>query len=307
MEEGRGRDRGRPLRKPAWLKRAIPAGATYQGVRNLLRRGGLHTVCEEALCPNQGECFSRGTATFLILGDRCTRDCRFCSVGHGPSGPPDPEEPGRVAEAVREMGLKYVVITSVTRDDLEDGGGALFARTIEEIRGRSPETLVEVLIPDFQGDADSLRTVLRARPDVLNHNLETVARLYPSVRPGADYRRSLELLARAVAWEPGVPTKSGIMLGLGETPGEIETTLRDLRRTGLHLLTLGQYLQPTRRHLPVERFVPPGEFEAWRRAALALGFAEVASGPFVRSSYRAEGLYAAASLHEAAGSRGARR
>ncbi len=259
----------------------------------MLRKGGLHTVCEEALCPNQGECFSRGTATFLILGDRCTRDCRFCSVAHGPEGPPDPGEPLRVAEAVREMGLRYVVITSVTRDDLEDGGADLFARTIEEIRRGGAGTLVEVLIPDFQGDGRALARVLEARPDVLNHNLETVPRLYPSVRPGALYRRSLELLERAGKWHPAIRTKSGLMLGLGESREEIEGTLRNLRAAGCSLLTLGQYLQPSRKHLPVHRFVPPEEFESWRETALHLGFSEVASGPFVRSSYRAEAFFRA--------------
>ena len=291
MKPGQGQGKGRPLRKPAWLKRRIPAGASSRKVPDLLRKGGLHTVCEEALCPNLGECFSRGTATFLILGDRCTRDCRFCSVAQGPSGPPDSEEPARVAEAVREMGLRYVVITSVTRDDLSDGGAGLFARTIREIRERNPETLVEVLIPDFQGDEHALHEVLEARPDVLNHNLETVPRLYPSVRPEAVYRRSLELLERVEAFDSPIPTKSGLMLGLGESPEEIGRTLRDLRQAGCSLLTLGQYLQPTRNHLPVHRFVPPDEFEEWRKVALDLGFAEVASGPFVRSSYRAEAFH----------------
>ncbi len=291
MKPGQGQEKGRPLRKPPWLKRRIPAGTSYRRIPEMLRKDGLHTVCEEALCPNQGQCFSRGTATFLILGDRCTRDCRFCSVAHGPSGPPDPEEPARVADAVREMGLHYVVITSVTRDDLADGGAGLFARTIREIRERTPETLVEVLIPDFQGDEHALHKVLEARPDVLNHNLETVPRLYPSVRPEAVYRRSLEILERVEAYDSTIPTKSGLMLGLGESPEETGRTLRDLRQAGCSLLTLGQYLQPTRRHLPVHRFVHPDEFEEWRKVALDLGFAEVASGPFVRSSYRAEAFY----------------
>lgn len=291
MRPGQGQGKARPLRKPPWLKRRIQAGDSSRKVPDLLRKGGLHTVCEEALCPNQGECFSRGTATFLILGDRCTRDCRFCSVAQGPSGPPDPEEPARVADAVRQMGLHYVVITSVTRDDLTDGGADLFARTIHEIRERDPEILVEVLIPDFQGDEHALHAVLEARPDVLNHNLETVPRLYPAVRPEAVYRRSLELLERVAAYDCAIPTKSGLMLGLGESSKEVGRTLRELREAGCSLLTLGQYLQPTRRHLPVERFVPPDEFEAWRRTALDLGFAEVASGPFVRSSYRAEAFY----------------
>ena len=294
MKPGQGQGKGRPVRKPPWLKRRILAGTSSRKVPDLLRKGGLHTVCEEALCPNQGECFSRGTATFLILGDRCSRDCRFCSVAHGPSGPPDPEEPARVADVVREMGLHYVVIASVTRDDLADGGAGLFARMIQEIRARNPETLVEVLIPDFQGDERALHKVLEARPDVLNHNLETVPRLYPSVRPEAVYRRSLELLERVEAYDSTIPTKSGLMLGLGESPEEIGRTLRALRQVGCSLLTLGQYLQPTRRHLPVHRFVHPDEFEEWRTVALDLGFAEVASGPFVRSSYRAEAFYQAA-------------
>lgn len=291
VKSEQGKAEGRPLRKPPWLKRRIPAGSGK--IPELLRKGELHTVCEEALCPNQGECFSRGTATFLIVGDRCTRDCRFCSVAQGPSGLPDPEEPVRVAKAVLEMGLRYVVITSVTRDDVDDGGAGLFARTIEEIRKRRPKTLVEVLIPDFQGDRDALQTVLQARPDVLNHNLETVPRLYPTVRPEAVYLRSLELLERVKTYDPGIPTKSGLMLGLGESSEEIEETLRHLRRVGCSLLTLGQYLQPTRRHLPVQRFLHPDEFEEWQRTALALGFDEVASGPFVRSSYRAEAFFQA--------------
>jgi lipoic acid synthetase len=291
MKPEHGQVKDRYARKPSWLKRRIPAGTTYRKVPDLVRKGGLHTVCEEALCPNKGECFSRGTATFLILGDRCTRDCRFCSVAHGPSGPPDPEEPVKVARAVQEMGLQYVVITSVTRDDLADGGAGLFARTIEETRKRNPEILVEVLIPDFQGDVQALDKVLEARPDVLNHNLETVPRLYPSVRPEAVYQRSLELLEHVRFYDPAIPTKSGLMLGLGETTEEIDRTLKDLFAVGCSLLTLGQYLQPTGRHLPVHRFVHPGEFEEWRKAALDLGFAEVASGPFVRSSYRAEAFY----------------
>ena len=289
MKPGQGK--GRPLRKPPWLKRRLPAGTSSRKIPDLLRRGGLHTVCEEALCPNQGECFSRGTATFLILGDRCTRDCRFCSVAHGPSGPPDPEEPARVADAVREMELHYVVITSVTRDDLADGGAGLFARTIREIRERNPETLVEVLIPDFQGDEHALHKVLEARPDVLNHNLETMPRLYPSVRPEAVYRRSLDLLERVGAYDSTIPTKSGLMLGLGESDEELRETLKDLLETGCHILTMGQYLRPSKNHLRVERFVPPEEFDSWRETALYMGFSEVASGPFVRSSYHAKELY----------------
>mgnify|MGYP005848825507 FL=1 len=279
------------LPKPPWLRRKIPSGATYQEVRRLLKDTQLHTVCQEACCPNLGECFSRGTATFLILGDRCTRHCRFCAVAHGPAKPLDPGEPSRVAEAVHAMKLRYVVVTSVTRDDLRDGGATVFAQTIRKIREKSPETKVEVLIPDFHGDLQALKTVLAGRPDVLNHNVETVPRLYDSVRPGADYRRSIDLLRKARQIDPSVPTKSGLMLGLGERPDEVVQVLKDLLGAGCRILTLGQYLQPSARHLPVERFVPPEEFEQWRQSALAMGFQEVASGPFVRSSYHAHEAY----------------
>ncbi|MGD2030288.1 MAG: lipoyl synthase, partial [Desulfobacterales bacterium] len=213
----------RRVGKPPWLKRRLPTGPTYEKVRTLLSKSRLHTVCQEARCPNLWECFSRQTATFLIMGPRCTRNCRFCNVAHGrPSGPPDSGEPSRVAQAVKNLGLSYVVITSVTRDDLPDGGSGLFAKTIEEIRAKLPDTLMEVLIPDFQGNEDALRTVLEARPHVLNHNLETVSRLYPFVRPQADYRRSLELLKRVKPYDPFIATKSGLMLGLGESPEEVE-------------------------------------------------------------------------------------
>ena len=275
-------------RKPDWLKRRLPAGEAFNQVRALIEAGRLHTVCQEARCPNIWECYSHRTATFLIMGERCTRDCRFCSVAAGPPGPLDPQEPARVAEAVERMGLKYVVVTSVTRDDLPDGGAGHFAATLHEIRRRVPGARIEVLIPDFQGDPAALDTVLRARPDVLNHNIETVPRLYPRVRPQADYRRSLELLRRAGEIAPGTPTKSGLMLGLGERPEEIRQTLLDLRAAGCRILTLGQYLQPSPEHLPVEAYVPPDDFENWRRAALEMGFSEVASAPFVRSSYHAK-------------------
>ena len=283
-------------RKPRWLSRRLPSAPEYEEVRSLIRKGRLHTVCEEAKCPNQFECFSQRTATFLILGSRCTRNCRFCNVEHGPTAPPDPEEPRRVAEAAERMGLRYVVVTSVTRDDLPDGGAGFFAETITEVRRRLPGARVEVLIPDFEGNRDALKTVLDARPHVLNHNVETVPRLYGQVRPQAIYERSLSLLRRVVAIAPGIPTKSGIMLGLGETEGEVRETLGDLRRVACKFLTIGQYLQPSRRHLPVERFVPPEEFDAWRETALAMGFTEVASGPFVRSSYHAKDLYQAAAF-----------
>jgi lipoic acid synthetase len=285
-----------PHRKPRWLSRRLPTAPEYEEVRSLIRKGGLHTVCEEAKCPNQFECFSRRTATFLILGSRCTRNCRFCNVAHGPTGPPDPEEPRRVADAAQRMGLRYVVVTSVTRDDLPDGGAGLFAETISEIRRRVPSALVEVLIPDFEGSASALQTVLDARPNVLNHNIETVPRLYPQVRPQAVYERSLALLGRAAAAAPDIPTKSGIMLGLGETESEVRKTLGDLRTAGCRFVTIGQYLQPSPHHLPVDRFVPPEEFDAWRERALAMGFSEAASGPFVRSSYHAKDLYQASGL-----------
>jgi lipoic acid synthetase len=237
------------------------------------------------------ECFSEYTATFLIMGDRCTRNCRFCAVAHGPSGPPEDDEPAKVAAAVQALELRYVVITSVTRDDLPDGGAACFAATIQAVRTRCPDTLVEVLIPDLQGNAQALETILRARPNILNHNIETVPRLYPVVRPEADYKRSLQLLERARRISPAIPTKSGLMLGLGETADEISQTLADLHMTGCRILTLGQYLQPSKQHLPVKRFVPPEEFEHWREEARKIGFVEIASGPFVRSSYHAKELF----------------
>lgn len=286
----------RPQRtpKPSWLKRRLPSGPAYGQVRALLEKGHLHTVCQEAQCPNIWECYSCHTATFLIMGPRCTRNCRFCAVGHGPSGLPDPDEPVRVAQAAEEMQLRYVVITSVTRDDLPDGGAGHFARTLGEIHRRRPDVLTEVLIPDFQGDAAALETVINARPDVLNHNLETVSRLYSRVRPDAVYSRSLALLKQVKAIAPNLLTKSGLMLGLGETPDEVRQSLRELLDAGCAVLTLGQYLQPTREHLPVERFVPPEAFDEWREIALKMGFSEVASGPFVRSSYHANAVYEAA-------------
>ncbi len=273
--------------KPPWLRVRMPSGPQYEETRRLLRDGHLHTVCQEAHCPNIFECFSRHTATFLILGDHCTRDCRFCAVQQGPLQPPDPDEPRRVARAAAEMRLRYVVVTSVTRDDLPDGGAAHFAATIEALRLAIPEVRVEVLIPDFQGDPAALAVVLAATPDVLNHNIETVPRLYPTVRPQAQYQRSLRLLADATRQAPHIPTKSGLMLGLGESDAEIRQTLADLRTAHCRLLTLGQYLQPTARNLPVVRYVPPEEFNQWRRIALDLGFDHVAAAPFVRSSYQA--------------------
>lgn len=277
--------------KPKWLRRSLPTGPEYEKIRQLLKTRELTTVCREAKCPNQFECYGRGTATFMILGDRCTRNCRFCAVEHAPQGMPDQNEPGRVAEAVDLLNLRYAVVTSVTRDDLPDGGASLFAETIRAIRTRSPETLVEVLIPDLLGDWGSLQTILDASPDVLNHNIETVERLYPGVRPQAIYRRSLELLRQARVRSPGMVTKTGIMLGLGEDQQELKGAWDDLRDVSCDILTMGQYLQPSSEHLPVQRFVPPEEFERYRKMALLHGFSGVASGPFVRSSYEAEKLY----------------
>jgi len=276
-----------PPRKPPWLKRRLPTDSSFQEVRGLIEKGRLHTVCQEAKCPNIWECYAHQTATFLIMGSRCTRNCRFCSVTPGPPEPLDPQEPARVAEAAARMGLRYAVVTSVTRDDLPDGGAAHFAATIRELRRLIPGTRVEVLIPDFQGDESALLTVLAARPDVLNHNIESVPRLYPQVRPQADYLRSLALLKRAREFDSGIATKSGLMLGLGEEAQEVRRTLQDLRAADCRILTLGQYLQPSPEHLPVIRYVTPAEFEDWRTSALQMGFAEVASGPFVRSSYHA--------------------
>ena len=279
------------VQKPDWLKRRLPTGPAFEQVKGMIGRDRLHTVCQEAKCPNIWECFSHKTATFLILGSRCSRNCRFCSVPQGGMEPPDPGEPARVARVSREMGLKYVVITSVTRDDLADGGAGIFAETIQEIRNQIPDACVEVLIPDFQGVKEALFTVLDARPDVLNHNIETVARLYPRVRPQANYSRSLQLIQRARGYNPDMPTKSGLMLGLGESDEEIAQTLADMLQAGCRILTLGQYLQPSKNHLAVERFIPPAEFEAWRKKALDMGFADVISGPFVRSSYHAKELF----------------
>jgi lipoic acid synthetase len=282
--------------KPPWLKKRLPSGPDFENVKVVINKSQLHTVCQEAKCPNIWECFSKHTATFLILGDRCTPNCRFCAVTHGPLIPPDPKEPARVAKAAQEMRLQYVVVTSVTRDDLPDGGAGIFADTILEIRNRMPDTKVEVLIPDFQGNAQSLETVLKAHPDVLNHNIETVPRLYAMVRPEAVYNRSLELLKSVQTFDPAIPTKSGLMLGLGETSDEIHQTLEDLLDAGCHILTLGQYLQPTHKHLPVVRYVTPNEFNHWQKIAYDLGFSEVASGPFVRSSYRAHELFHSSKL-----------
>lgn len=279
------------VRKPKWLKRKLPTGPEYERMKKLIHNNCLTTVCQEAQCPNQFECFSKGTATFMILGERCTRNCGFCAVSHKPLGPPDSEEPTRVAEAVASLQLKYAVITSVTRDDLSDGGAAHFIKTIQEIHRQSPGTRIEILIPDLQGNWEALSEILKAGPDVLNHNLETVPRLYTRVRPEAIYERSLELLRQAKILSPKTPTKSGVMLGLGETVDELRMTMRDLLEHGCDILTLGQYLQPSKTHLPVERFVTPEEFESLKKEAIELGFKGVASSPTVRSSFEAGTLY----------------
>ncbi|BCX88077.1 lipoyl synthase [Methylomarinovum tepidoasis] len=277
-----------PLRKPAWLRIRIASDPNVVRVKRLLRQHRLSSVCEEAACPNLGECFGHGTATFMILGDLCTRRCPFCDVAHGRPQPPDPEEPQHLARAVAELGLRYVVITSVNRDDLRDGGAAHFAACIAALRARAPDTLVEILTPDFRRREDkALALLARQPPDVFNHNLETVPRLYRQARPGADYQGSLRLL-QAAREALAVPTKSGLMLGLGETEAEIVAVLEDLRRHGVEMLTLGQYLQPSPDHLPVRRYVPPEEFDRLAEHARDLGFRQVASGPLVRSSYHAD-------------------
>ncbi len=282
--------------KPSWIRAPFPSGQRYTEVVRLLREETLNTVCQEAHCPNIGECFNRGTATFMILGDTCTRACGFCAVTSGRPSAIDWTEPQRLAAAVERLGLSYVVITSVNRDDAADGGASIFAACIELIRRRCPDAAVEVLIPDLMGNWRALETVLAARPTVLNHNVETVQRLYPRVRFQARYERSLELLSRAGDWAPRIPTKTGFMLGLGESRAEVSQLLRDLRRVDVDLLTVGQYLRPSEKHLAVERYVPPEEFDEIREEALELGFRHVESGPMVRSSYHADEQARAARL-----------
>lgn len=283
-----------PRPKPAWLRQRIPCSGRNALVATAIREGGLYTVCQEARCPNQMECFSRGTATFLLLGPSCTRRCTFCAVDKSPVRPPHPDEPLRTAEAVSRMGLTFCVLTMVTRDDLPDGGAGHVARTVRAIRAKDRKIGVETLISDLGGDRAALDTVIEAEPQVLNHNLETVPRLYPRVRPQARYHRSLELLARASERAPRMATKSGLILGLGETREEVIRVMDDLRGAGCDLLTLGQYLAPSPAHFPVARYVPPEEFDQYRELALDRGFAGVVSAPLVRSSYRAEDLYLSA-------------
>ncbi len=279
------------LRKPEWLRMKRQGGADYNDVKRLLRTSRLNTVCESANCPNRGECFSNRTATFMLLGDVCTRHCTFCNIPGGRVAAVDADEPRRVAEAVRELALKFAVVTSVNRDDLPDGGAAHFASTIRQVRRLNPDCGVEVLIPDFLGDPLALETVLEARPEVLNHNLETVPRLYPALRPQADYRRSLQVLSRARQWADGfsaaVRVKTGIMVGVGETFDEVVDLMRDAAAHGVQTLTIGQYLQPTAAHHPVERWVEPAEFDRFAEVGRALGIDWVESGPLVRSSYHA--------------------
>ena len=278
-----------PLRKPQWIRAKLGVSAEVQRVKDILRDNDLHTVCEEANCPNLSECFSKGTATFMIMGDICTRRCPFCDVGHGRPNPLDVDEPVKLASTIAKMGLRYVVITSVDRDDLLDGGAAHFAACIRESRKLSPKLQIEVLVPDFRGRMDPALVIFKdTPPNVFNHNLETVPRLYKQARPGSDYDWSLDLLERFKGLHPKVPTKSGLMLGLGEEIEEIEQVMRDLRAHGVDMLTLGQYLAPSKHHLPVVRYVHPDEFERLRVLGEAMGFSHVASGPMVRSSYHAD-------------------
>jgi lipoic acid synthetase len=286
-----GAHKPRPSGKPSWLKVRLPTEGNFFRVGEILKKNRLHTICQSAKCPNVSECWSARTATFLILGETCTRNCAFCAVSKGQPRPPSADEPANVAAAVRALGLNYTVLTSVTRDDLPDGGAAAFAKTIRAVKEQKPEIKVEVLIPDFKGDERSLATVLEARPDVLNHNLETTESRYPHInRPQENYGRSLAVLRRV--GELGALTKSGLMLGLGEDEAQVDKTLADLREAGCELLTIGQYLRPSANHVPVARYYSPSEFKYFERRARALGFADVASGPLVRSSYQAHRMFA---------------
>lgn len=277
------------LRKPDWLRIKLPLDNRVAELKKNLRKQALVTVCEEASCPNLNECFSHGTATFMIMGDKCTRRCTFCDVGHGRPDPLDPDEPARLADTIAAMGLRYVVITSVDRDDLRDGGAGHFSQCIQAIRAQNPDIKIEILVPDFRGRMEKALTALAAAPaDVFNHNIETVPRLYKPVRPGSDYAWSLQLLEAHKAAHPNIPTKSGLMVGLGETADEIKQVLQDLRTHQVDMLTIGQYLQPTVHHHPVKRYMPPEEFKALGAYAKQIGFTHAASGPLVRSSYHAD-------------------
>jgi lipoic acid synthetase len=284
-----GRHRSEPLpeRKPGWLKVRAPGGANYLRLQRMMREMDLHTVCQEAHCPNVGECWEHGTATFMILGDVCTRNCAYCAVSHGRPPKYDIAEPSRVADAVAELGLRHAVITSVDRDDLPDYGAYIFAETIRQIKQRLPDCSVEVLVPDFQGNRDSIRTVLEARPDIYNHNTETVPRLYKKCRPGGRYPRVMDIFRTAKELAPDIPTKTGIILGMGETLEEVENVMRDLRAVDVDILTLGQYLRPSDSHIELDRYVTPEEFRRLYEIGMAMGFRHVESGPLVRSSYHA--------------------
>ncbi len=282
------------VKRPGWLRAPAPVGANYEALKELVTRLNLHTVCESAACPNVGECWNHRTATFMILGNVCTRRCGFCAVQKGIPQKVDEDEPRRVAEAVAALGLRFAVVTSVNRDDRKDGGAELFARTIRAIRERVPGCGVEVLVPDFQGSRDAMKIVMDATPDVLNHNTETVPRLYRQVRLGARYQRSLEMLECAKQLRPEIPTKSGLMVGLGETMEEVAQVMRDLRAHQVDILTLGQYLRPSTKHLPIVRYVSPAEFAELKKLGQGMGFAHVESGPLVRSSYHAADATAAA-------------
>lgn len=284
-----GRHRADPLpeRKPSWLKVKAPGGANYLRIQQMMQELDLHTVCQEAHCPNVGECWEHGTATFMILGDVCTRNCAYCAVAHGRPPKFDPAEPGRVAEAATRMRLRHVVLTSVDRDDLPDFGAWAFAETIRQIKAANPETSVEVLVPDFQGNEASIRTVLEARPDIYNHNTETVPRLYKKARPGGRYARVLEIFRTSKRLAPDIPTKTGIIVGMGETNEEVLATMRELRTVDVDILTIGQYLRPSDDHILLDRYVTPDEFRMFREQGLAMGFRHVESGPLVRSSYHA--------------------
>ena len=278
-----------PKRKPDWLRVRLPAGSEYSRVKNLMRDHKLHTVCEEAMCPNIGECWSRGTATFLLMGDTCTRSCGFCHIKTGRPQALDEGEPVRVAESVQVLALSHCVLTSVNRDELPNGGAHIFANTIREIRKRVPGCTIEVLIPDFKGSRPALQEVMQARPEILNHNTETVPRLYRTVRPQANYQQSLRVLSAAKEMDPGTVTKTGIMVGLGETKAEVIQVMHDLRQHEVDIFTIGQYLRPTPLHLPIHRYVHPDEFQEFHDIGMSLGFKWVESGPLVRSSYHAEG------------------
>ena len=284
-----GRHRVQPLpdRKPPWLKVQAPGGSNYLRLKNLMRELDLHTVCEEAHCPNVGECWQHGTATFMILGDVCTRNCAYCAVAHGRQPKFDPAEPERVAQAAAQMTLQHVVLTSVDRDDLPDFGAWAFAETIRQIKAQVPGCSVEVLVPDFQGNVDSIRTVLEAGPDIYNHNTETVPRLYKKCRPGGKYHRVMEIFRTSKRIAPHIPTKTGIILGMGETIEEVLVTMRELREVDVDILTLGQYLRPSADHIPIDRYVTPEEFALLKREGMAMGYKHVESGPLVRSSYHA--------------------